>query len=47
MDYKKTDIGTIPHHWKIKKLGELGLIKGRIGWRGYTIDDLTESGPYV
>jgi type I restriction enzyme, S subunit len=47
MDYKKTDIGTIPHHWKIKKLGELGLIKGRIGWRGYTVDDLTESGPYV
>ncbi len=30
--------------WEIKKLGELCEIKGRIGYRGYTVNDLVEKG---
>lgn len=29
------------------KIGESCIVKGRIGWKGYTIDDLRDSGPYV
>lgn len=31
--------------WKKKKLGELAELKGRIGWRGLTAKEYTESGP--
>lgn len=31
---KKTEIGGLPIEWSIKKLKELLLIKGRIGWKG-------------
>ncbi|WP_442894659.1 restriction endonuclease subunit S [Bacillus sp. 204(2023)] len=37
----------IPNNWVWTKLGELGELKGRIGWRGYTKSDLRESGPLV
>lgn len=37
-------LGQIPAHWEIKKLKMLSEIKGRIGFRGYTNDDLVESG---
>ena len=47
MSYKKTQFGTIPNHWEVKSLADIGIIKGRIGWRGYTVDDIKESGPYV
>ena len=30
--------------WEIKKLGEVCEIKGRIGYRGYTVNDLVEKG---
>ncbi|HPN23001.1 MAG TPA: hypothetical protein PK758_13950, partial [Tenuifilaceae bacterium] len=30
--------------WEIKKLGELCTIKGRIGYRGYTKQDLVSKG---
>ncbi len=47
--YKKVKNGPkeveIPIDWKIKKLGELATIKGRIGWRGYTKKDLRKEGP--
>lgn len=31
--------------WKKKQLGELAELKGRIGWRGLTAKEYTESGP--
>lgn len=37
----------IPEEWHIETLESLVELKGRIGWRGYTVDDLTESGPLV
>lgn len=32
------------HDWEYKKLGEVAIIKGRIGFRGYTKNDLVEKG---
>ena len=29
------------------KLGDIAEIRGRVGWRGYTVDDLIDSGPLV
>jgi type I restriction enzyme S subunit len=31
--------------WQVKKLGELAELSGRIGWRGLTAKEYTESGP--
>ncbi|MEK4836531.1 restriction endonuclease subunit S [Bacillus sp. FSL L8-0152] len=45
--FKKTDIGEIPEVWDVKQLGEITEIKGRIGWKGYTKEDLRQSGPLV
>ena len=45
--YKMTELGEIPSEWEIKSLDEICDFKGRIGWRGYTKDDLREFGPLV
>ena len=45
--YKQTEIGEIPDTWNLSSIGELVSVKGRIGWRGYTKDDLKTSGPLV
>lgn len=45
--YKHTKLGWIPEDWEFIKFGDLTTLKGRIGWRGYTIDDLRDSGPLV
>jgi len=37
-------IGKVPEHWESKRLKFLLDVKGRIGFRGYTTDDLVESG---
>ena len=29
------------------KLSEIVKIAGRVGWKGYTVDDLREEGPWV
>lgn len=44
---KDTPIGSIPQYWEVSPLGSLADIKGRIGWRGYTVEDLRASGPLV
>src|SRR5580700_11598108 len=31
--------------WQRKQLGELAVLKGRIGWRGLTAKEYTKSGP--
>ena len=35
----------VPDGWNKKKLNDLSIIKGRVGWRGYTVADLRENGP--
>ena len=37
-------IGKIPKHWKLKRLKYISTIKGRIGFRGYTVADLVPEG---
>lgn len=37
-------LGQIPEHWEVKKLKSMSEIKGRIGFRGYTTQDLVEEG---
>jgi type I restriction enzyme S subunit len=37
-------LGEIPAHWEITRLKYVATIKGRIGFRGYTTDDLVDKG---
>ncbi|MFR9542958.1 MAG: restriction endonuclease subunit S [Rikenellaceae bacterium] len=37
-------IGSIPAHWEVVKLKFIGKINGRVGYRGYTTDDLVRKG---
>lgn len=37
-------LGQIPEHWETKKLKSLAIVKGRIGFRGYTNADLVDEG---
>jgi len=41
------DTFALPEGWALLPLEDLVEIKGRIGWRGYTVDDLRNSGPLV
>lgn len=40
-------VGEIPAHWEVKKLSWVFEVKGRIGWRGYTAQDLRDAGDGV
>ena len=40
--FKQTEVGMIPWDWEKKKLGQLCSLWGRIGFRGYTRNDLVE-----
>ncbi len=42
--YKQTDVGFIPEDWEISTIGQQCQIFGRIGFRGYTVDDIVEEG---
>ena len=44
---KESSLGKIPESWEIKTIGDLSIVKGRIGWRGYTTNDLVDDGPGV
>jgi type I restriction enzyme S subunit len=35
-------IGVIPEGWEIRKLKSLGYVKGRIGFKGYTVEDIVD-----
>jgi type I restriction enzyme S subunit len=37
-------IGDIPENWKVSKVKFVATVKGRIGFRGYTVDDLVDEG---
>ena len=42
--YKDTEIGVIPIEWDVVNLNDVCKIKGRIGYRGYTVDDIVKEG---
>lgn len=42
--YKQTEVGVIPEDWSIKPIGSVCQIFGRIGFRGYTVNDIVENG---
>lgn len=37
-------IGMIPEHWEVKRIKDITSLYGRIGFRGYTTEDLVEEG---
>lgn len=37
-------LGDVPKHWKISHLKYIASIYGRIGFRGYTVDDIVDEG---
>ncbi len=42
--FKITEVGIIPDEWALKKIGEVCQIFGRIGFRGYTVNDIVAEG---
>lgn len=36
-------ITELPDHWKREKISRVGFLKGRIGWRGYTSNDIRDA----
>lgn len=40
--YKQTEIGLIPNDWEVKNIGDVCQIFGRIGFRGYTVNDIVK-----
>jgi len=42
--FKPSPLGPIPSEWAVKRLGDICQIKGRIGYRGYTIEDIVPKG---
>lgn len=38
--YKMTELGVFPEDWKITSIGKIVQIFGRIGFRGYTVNDI-------
>lgn len=41
---KQTEIGLIPDDWEVNLIGNVSEIFGRIGFRGYTVEDLVDEG---
>ena len=40
-------IGEIPEFWEQVKLKHISQIRGRVGWKGYTAEDLVDDGALV
>ena len=38
--YKPSPLGPIPDDWEVKRVKDVSSIKGRIGYRGYTTEDI-------
>jgi type I restriction enzyme S subunit len=43
----QTEIGLLPEQWKVDKLENHLIIKGRIGWKGLAVSEYTEEGPFI
>ena len=42
--YKPSPLGIIPEDWEVKRVKDVSTIKGRIGYRGYTVEDIVNDG---
>ncbi len=42
--FKETEVGVIPKDWELKPISEVCQIFGRIGFRGYAVDDIVQEG---
>ena len=42
--YKQTEVGVIPEDWGVVTISDIAQIFGRIGFRGYTVNDIVEAG---
>ena len=42
--YKPSPLGIIPEAWEVKRVKDVSTIKGRIGYRGYTVEDIVNDG---
>ena len=40
----QTEIGLLPDDWEVNRIGNVSEIFGRIGFRGYTVEDLVDEG---
>lgn len=40
-------MGKIPKDWKVKRIKDVASVRGRIGFRGYTVDDIVDDGALV
>lgn len=45
--YHHTELGWLPKGWRVERLGNVSSVRGRVGWKGYTVHDLRDSGPLV
>lgn len=45
--YHETELGWLPKGWEVKRMDQVGSIRGRVGWKGYTVHDLRDNGPLV
>ena len=39
-EFKDSELGSIPKSWEVKLIDEIFDVRGRIGWKGYTVNDL-------
>lgn len=46
-EWKETEVGLIPTHWKVLPFEKALRVKGRIGWKGYKTSDLRNEGSVV
>ncbi len=42
--YKQTEVGVIPDDWVVTTIGDQSQVVGRIGFRGYTVNDIVDEG---
>ncbi|MDE0561362.1 hypothetical protein OU792_15295, partial [Algoriphagus sp. NF] len=42
--FKQTEVGIIPQDWDVVSIGSQCQIFGRIGFRGYTVNDIVKEG---
>ena len=40
-------LGRIPKHWSTRRMKDVASVRGRIGFRGYTVDDIVDEGALV
>jgi len=45
--YKQSKLGWIPSEWDEKKVVDVAKVNGRVGWKGYTVSDLRDTGALV